>query len=392
MAAVLFYKRLITLGGAEVLLGQHYAYLKACGEDVTVICFEEADLERIEIAPGDLKVVPGRGTAAQVRQLARILAVQRGASMFCHSGHIEFGVAARLAAVRYAVFLHQPTTMSFNESDKFALRYWPRYRAFARRNSMFDRLCKQRNEMSIFQHIYVNARSCVSQMVLRRADALFVLSKYAVREKAEIFGLKTICLAGAITPERVSALTSKPEVRSVFEPIELVSVSRIDENKRIETLLHAVAALKARGRTVRLRLGGKGRATDALKGLAIERDVADCVEFLGFVPEADIPALYESMDLFVTIDWADYRITTYEVLAENRRVIVSDDTDADPDLLGSGYFFVSAPDGEALADTIERALNTPVVWDRVRLAKYLLNFTWPVHFDQIGKALKAHAA
>ncbi len=40
MAAVLFYKRLITLGGAEVLLGQHYAYLKACGEDVTVICFE----------------------------------------------------------------------------------------------------------------------------------------------------------------------------------------------------------------------------------------------------------------------------------------------------------------------------------------------------------------
>ncbi len=98
------------------------------------------------------------------------------------------------------------------------------------------------------------------------------------------------------------------------------------------------------------------------------------------------------MDLFVTIDWADYRITTYEVLAENRRVIVSDDTDADPDLLGSGYFFVSAPDGEALADTIERALNTPVVWDRVRLAKYLLNFTWPVYFDQIGKALKAHAA
>lgn len=388
-ATVLFYKRLITLGGAEVLLGQHYAYLKQRGDDVTVISFEYADLDRIKIASEDLTVVPGRSILGQLLGLARILSARRMATMICHSGHVEFGWAARLAGVRYGVFLHQPTTMSFNETDKFASRYWPRYQAFARRDAMYNRLCAQRAAMSPLRRTYVNVRARLSQAVLRRADVLFVLSEYAVREKAAIFGLKATYLSAAITSERVEALATKPDLRKASDTIELVSVSRLDENKRIRILIEAVAVLLARGRAVRLRLGGKGPDTDNLTALVQRLGVSDCVEFLGFVPESDIPALYESMDLFATIDWADYRITTYEVLAENRRVIVSDDTEADPTLLSSGYLFVSPTEAGALADMIEHALKTHVTWDRVQLAEYLADFTWPVYFERISRSLEA---
>jgi glycosyltransferase involved in cell wall biosynthesis len=386
---VLFYKRLVTLGGAEVLLGQHYAWLRSQGREVTVFCFEVTGLERIAIHPADLVVLPGRGAVAQTRALAAELRRRRGATVVCHSGYIELGVAAWMAGVEYGVFVHHPTTMSFNEQDKFATRFWSRYCAFARHEAMFDRLSAQRGALTLRRRAYIEARSLVSQAVLRRAQVLFVLSDYAVREKAAIFGLEAVALTGAITPARVGALAGKPELRPVSNPVELVSVSRIDENKRIDILIDAVALLRARGRDVRLKLGGRGPATADLRAKAERLGLADAVTFLGYVPEADIPALYAGMDLFVTIDWADYRITTYEVLAENRRVIVSDDTDTDPTLLASGYLFAAAPDVSALADTIERALASPVAWDRERLAAYLTDFTWPVYFGRVTRALEA---
>jgi acetyltransferase-like isoleucine patch superfamily enzyme len=141
-------------------------------------------------------------------------------------------------------------------------------------------------------------------------------------------------------------------------------------------------------------VGRQSFVTAALAGLrarAAQRGFDDAIIFLGFVPESDIPALYGGMYLFVTIDWADYRITTYEVLAENCRVIVLDETDADLALLASGYLFSSPAEAAALADTIERALATPVIWDRAQLAEHLTRFSWPVYFDQVSAAIVHNA-
>ena len=389
---VLFYKRIVSLGGAEVLLAQHYAHLKIRGESPVVVCFEYENLERINVDKGDLITVPGNNILSQTINLSRILSKQRNALFYCHSGYIEFGFAAMLAQVPYGVFLHQPTTMSFNETDKFSVRYWSRYQSFAKHDEMYDRLCAQRDGMSLLKKLYVNARAVVSQSVLQRASVLFVLSNYAVHEKAQIFGLNATCLAGAILSEQVDALTDKAPVRKPDGQFILVSVSRIDINKRIDILIHAVSVLRNRGIAVQLKLGGTGPALDELKELSCSLGVEDSVIFLGYVPESDIPALYEEMDLFVTIDWADYRITTYEVLAENRRVVVSDDTDADPDLLESGYFFTSTPNADALADVVEKALVTPVCWDKEHLADYLSQFSWSTYFDRITESLRQNHA
>lgn len=390
--AVLFYKRLVALGGAEVLLAQHYSHLKMTGEAPIVICFEREDMERIDIDWDDLITVPGRSLFVRTFNLARMLSEWRGSLFYCHSGHIEFGLAACLARIPYGVFLHQPTTMSFNETDKFAVRYWSRYKAFARHDAMFDSLCLKHAAMSLLKRLYVNLRAVISQAILKRASALFVLSSYAVREKAEIFGLNTTYLAGAIPTERVTAMASKSSVRKIAKQISLVSVSRLDRNKRIEILIEAIAELRRRGLEANLKLGGRGPAMKELKELACNLGVEDIVHFLGYVPESDIPALYADMDLFVTIDWADYRITTYEALAENRRVIVSDDTDADSELLESGYLFTSHPDVTALADVVEKALATPLRWESGHLADYLTGFTWPVYFDRITEILRARNA
>lgn len=383
---VLFYKQLTTLGGAEVLLAEHYAFLKGQGREVKVVCFGHADVARVHLAPQDLIVVPGRGVAAQTWGLAQLLRRLAPEQVYCHSGHIEFGVAAALAGQPYVLFVHQPTTMSYNETDKYAPWFFGRYKAFARRDRMYDEIVAAHDALSPPRRAYIALRALISQWSVRRASVVLVLSEYAVREKREIFGVTARHLCGAIPRRRIAALDSKPAPRAVTGEATLVSVSRLDENKRIDILIDAVSLLIRRGRPVRLLLGGSGPARAELEAQVNTLGLGRHVEFLGYVPEEDVERLYAAMDLFVTIDWADFRITTYEVLAENRRVVVSDDTDLDPELLGSGYLFASPADAEALATVIERALATPVAWDRERLKTYLDRYSWETYFSRIEEA------
>ena len=383
MTWILFYKRMVTLGGAEVLLNQHYSWLKEQGEEVKVVTFQAKNLERISISQEDLIVLKGSGVTTKTFALIRELKKTKSARVICHSGYIELGIAAWVCKIAYSIFIHQPTTMSFNEQDKFAIRFWPRFKKFARKDDMYWRLCEQRASFSFIKRLYIELRSYLSQFLLSNAKARFVLSDYAVREKREIFDLKVKYLSGAITLKQLDELAKKPKPKSLTEQIELVSVSRIDENKRIEILIMAVAELKTRGYNIRLKLGGKGPAVENLMKLVKKLNVNEAIEFLGFVPEVDIQSLYRDMDLFVTIDWADYRITTYEVLAQNRRVIISNDTDIDPKLLLSGYLFASTPEPIALANCIESALSAPVNWEQKQLVEYLKAFTWPLYFERI---------
>jgi len=388
---ILFYKQLTTLGGAEVLLAQHYAYLKGKGHDVKVVCFGHADVARVHLEPQDLIVVPGKGVAAQTWGLAQLLRRIEPAQVYCHSGHIEFGVAAAIARQPYVLFVHHPTTMSYNETDKYAPWFFGRYKAFARKDRMYDEIVAAHAALSPLKRAYFALRALISQWAVRRASLVLVLSDYAVREKRQIFGVMARSLRGAIPRRRIALLDGKAQPRAVRGEATLVSVSRLDENKRIDILIDAVARLTQRGRPVRLLLGGSGPARADLEAQVRALQLEDCVQFLGYVPEQDVERLYAGMDLFVTIDWADFRITTYEVLAENRRVVVSDDTDLDPELLGSGYLFASSADAEALASVIEQALATPVAWDRERLKTYLDRYSWETYFSRVEDAVAGHA-
>ncbi|MBN4046668.1 glycosyltransferase, partial [bacterium AH-315-P15] len=220
-----------------------------------------------------------------------------------------------------------------------------------------------------------------------RAENVFVLSPYAVREKEFIFGLRSRYFAGALTCEKAAEAGKKALKVSSDGVARLVTLSRLDKNKRIDVVLDALALLRSKGIDVSLSIAGTGPAECELREYAKILGVERNVEFLGYVAQADVPALYAKMDLLVTVDWADFRITTYEALAENRQVIVSDDTDADAELVASGYLFVSAANGKTLAEVIQQAISTHPSWGADRLAAYLKHFTWAEYFSSIQDAV-----
>lgn len=82
-------------------------------------------------------------------------------------------------------------------------------------------------------------------------------------------------------------------------PFRLVMLSRVVEGKGHGELLEALAGLRARCPEVRLRVVGDGPLRPALEARAAALGLADRVEWMGWVPHRDVPALLAACDAVV---------------------------------------------------------------------------------------------
>jgi phosphatidylinositol alpha-1,6-mannosyltransferase len=81
----------------------------------------------------------------------------------------------------------------------------------------------------------------------------------------------------------------------------VLTVARLEWHKGIDTVIRALAAVRARVPGARYAVAGTGDRRSGLEAVAQEAGVADAVRFLGFVPDADLPALYNAVDLYVGV-------------------------------------------------------------------------------------------
>lgn len=384
---ILFYKRLIVTGGAEVLFNEHYKYLKQIGQKPLVVVFEIADLDRVNIDQNDLFLIQGKNLLTAFFQLRRIIKKNYAARIICHSGYIELGLASLSLKREYSVFVHQPSSMSFNESDKFSIFYWPKYKKLFSDLHMFSELDKRRAAMSFVSKFYLNFRAVFSQYILKRAKRIFVLSNYAKREKKELFSLETSVHVGAIEEDKLYHNFLLDRLNKENQTHKIVTLSRLDENKRIDILIQAVKALRQDGVDVCLDICGSGPAKEALAQLITSLELDPYIKLLGYVHEDQVSGIYSSADLFATIDWADFRLTTYEALSHRCKVLVSNDTEVDSKLETSGYLFAAEPSVETVVLKINEALYVEPAWSEQDLLTYLTEFTWEKYFSNIMKEI-----
>ncbi|QBI53193.1 glycosyltransferase [Streptomonospora litoralis] len=113
-------------------------------------------------------------------------------------------------------------------------------------------------------------------------------------------------------------------------------VGRLDEEKRIDDLIRALARVAER-RDAQLALVGIGQREQELRRLAAELGVADRVHFLGFVPDADLPQVYVAADLFAIGSVAELQsIATLEAMSTGLPVVAADAL-ALPHLVSAGH-------------------------------------------------------
>ena len=92
---------------------------------------------------------------------------------------------------------------------------------------------------------------------------------------------------------------ARRDERPADRPLEILSVSRLVEEKGVEDLVIAAGLLRRRGIEVRVRLIGAGPLTARLPAIAERMGVADAIDLAGTLSYAELPAAYRAADVFV---------------------------------------------------------------------------------------------
>lgn len=161
----------------------------------------------------------------------------------------------------------------------------------------------------------------------------------------------------------------------------LVVARNLEKIYDIPTALRAFALLRGRWPLARLTVAGSGPEREALQALAAELGVADAVEFVGRIENADMPRLYTSADLMINPTTADNMpISILEALASGVTV-VSTNVGGIPDLVRHGETALLVPPGDAaaMAAAAEQVLGDACLARRLReqgLAD-VAQYAWP---------------
>jgi glycosyltransferase involved in cell wall biosynthesis len=239
------------------------------------------------------------------------------------------------------------------------------------------------------EYLTEHDRSYYRRMVprsIRRADRVVAVSRSVLGELVERFGVREQDVT-VIAPA-VDAGSFKPrsqaEIERVMSAYDLrgpyiLYAGTLEPRKNIVGLLDAYEALAPdlRGRFQLVLVGGKGWL-DA----DIERRLGELSELAivttGYVPDADLPALYSGASLFVYPSFYEgFGMPPLEAMACGTPVITGNSSSL-PEVVGEAAIKIPAGDTRALSDSIERVLGAPSLAAamRERGLRQSQSFTW----------------
>lgn len=214
----------------------------------------------------------------------------------------------------------------------------------------------------------------LARFVFARARAIVCVSTY-LREQ-----LLTLGVADAarvyVVPQPIHPLFRdwRLEIRDANHqsPISnlILTVARLTKQKSIDTLIDALAILRVRGCEARLEIIGDGPERAALEQYAREQNVYEYVEFLGMLPQAELPARYARATAFVLPSIREGVGLVFAEALLCGAPVIGTASGGVTDIIRDGETGLLVPprDARALADAIER-----VLMDRALAARLVAN-------------------
>ena len=216
----------------------------------------------------------------------------------------------------------------------------------------------------------------------RSPDALVAVGHEQAAAIQDLYGISNgrmrVIWNGVEEPVPVPACEFRARLEAAPRPV-ILSISTLIEQKGIDHLLRAARILQDRGVKFRLVVVGHGHLRAPLERHSAELGLGECVEFLGWVPDAarrvlpfcDVfvqSSLWEAMSVVVLEAMAAARPMAVTRVGENAQVV----SDEESGLL------VPPADPRALADSLARLIADEGL--RARLgaaarARYLKRFT-----------------
>lgn len=195
---------------------------------------------------------------------------------------------------------------------------------------------------------------------VRRAAKVIVMTDKTRKELHNLYGGEVSVLRPG-----VSSMPVKSMENCSASPLRMLSVSRLEANKRIDWILRALATLNSTGFLKKaewsFEIAGDGAEVDSLKKLAQELGLAGHTFFLGHVSDQELVRAYSRAHLFIMPAVQGYGLPALEALRHGVPTIVHKDSGVS-EILG-GTLWSELVDGNngsiatAIVTMVERLKN-----------------------------------
>ena len=218
-----------------------------------------------------------------------------------------------------------------------------------------------RDRRSLKQKVRIAISNRIVGRGLRSGGVTIVTSEYLRSECRQDFGVNAeIVRMGGLAP------AAPFRIRPVSGQLNMLSVCRIEANKRIDWLIRALAALErepdALSRRVdwHLHLAGKGSLVPLLTALASELGVSERVHFHGFVPDEDLATMYDRTHLFLMPAIQGYGIPAVEAILRGIPVLLHRQSGVSDMLLDTPWATVLHGSESAMLPALGEAISKAI--------------------------------
>jgi glycosyltransferase involved in cell wall biosynthesis len=211
------------------------------------------------------------------------------------------------------------------------------------RNGPFHRLLNRKPQAFLYRRM--------EEKICRKADAVVAISPN-MREDILRIGERPDCLVEI--PNGVDADRFCPGTDS-YDTFTVYYQGRLVDMKNPDLLVEAVSLSNENWR---LLIGGDGPMRDQLARLVRQHGLEDRVEFLGYVPENELPMRYRKADLFaLPSTYEGMPLTVLEAAASGTPILAS--ARAATDFVTDRMGVVVDLDPSAIADVIDELSRNP---------------------------------
>lgn len=234
-------------------------------------------------------------------------------------------------------------------------------------------ICRRKNILIVTRHNaenflpnFIRLSSLLSRLVVKRAKRVIAISiavkNFLIRnEEISNKSLIDVVYYGKDLSRTINIYTRK-EVQTFKEEINLRkeviligTISRLEEQKDLPTLLKAFKSIHVSHPNTHLLLAGDGKLLEKLKTLANILEISSSVHFIGKIQEIDL--FLQSIDCFVlSSKYEGFGLVLLEAM-QNNVPIVATNISAIPEVMGNEYpFLANVGNFNSFASKIENIL------------------------------------
>ncbi|MHB1960033.1 MAG: glycosyltransferase family 4 protein [Acidobacteriaceae bacterium] len=215
------------------------------------------------------------------------------------------------------------------------------------------------------------ARLAINRQILRKGlgsgGQTIVASEFLRRDTERLYGAAATVLRIGSAADGI-AFRRRP----VEEQLRMLSVSRLEANKRIDWILQALARLEQQHPPLsqqidwRLDIVGKGGEREKLQELSRHLGLESRVTFSGFVSDEELSALYDEAHLFLMPARQGYGIPALEALHGGIPVLLHRESGISDILLDTPWATVFEGGSENLIPALDQMIHSLIAGNHLR--------------------------